>query len=448
MFLLLIAGILIAFSYPGAHPPPGYSSTVTLVGTVLLTLVGAFSGLVLRLGVGTPPALERTRWYGHVNRLIWIGRGLLVGCYVYVIHGFHWSVFVTVTLGLGDAVAVGEVLVLAPFLLAILGSLVLSFPAQRRLSGQAWTLSAYLGFILRQYWAFLLIPWLLFVAVLDLMRTLVTPAVPAAWKAQTDWAVVVGLLVLLYCFWPMALRWLWPTRPLPEGPVRSRLEEICRRAGVGYRDILVWRSPPGGVANAAVAGLAGPLRYILVTDTLLELLEPKELEAVLAHELGHVLKRHIPHYVLFALVFVCLAVLADVLLAGDIPDPYLTASAEGSLLDLLTAAVVVGLYWGLLFGWLSRRFEREADLLAADAVGDPELFARALERIALINGRPTQRPGWRHFSVAERARFLRESARDPEPRSRALVQVRLIRRALLLGTVMALALLALVIWTH
>ena len=99
----------------------------------------------------------------------------------------------------------------------------------------------------------------------------------------------------------------------------------------------------------------------------------------------------------------------------------------------------MGAYWGLLFGWLSRRFEREADLVAADMVGDAEVFAQALERIARINGRPLERPGWRHFSIARRTRFLRQAAIDSALRDRALAQVVLIRRVLLAGTMVAVA---------
>lgn len=442
MFLLLIAGILIGFSAPSGIPPSGFQPLPCLLGTLVLTGVGALSGLVIRRAAPPPPLAtpeEHLGWARRTARRRWLARGLLIGTYTYTVHGLGWPVFVSWLLGPKGTVALDEVLVLTPFLISLLGALVIGFPGERRLSGRAWSLGGYLLFVLRQYWAFLLVPWLIYVVVLDLMETVMLPGLPPGLESGVKWAVVLALMVSLYAFWPLALRWLWPTRRLPDGPLRSRLERMCRRAGVRYREILIWRTPVGGLANAAVAGLAGPLRYILLTDTLLERLEPEEVEAVLGHELAHVLRRHIPYYVLFAGGFIALALLADIVLGGGLPEPTLSAGPEASLGDLAAAAVVVGLYWGVLFGWLSRRFEREADLVAAQLVGDAEPFARALEKIAFINGRPPERPGWRHFSVARRVRFLREAALNPAAAERALAQAALLRRALIAGSTAALA---------
>ena len=442
MFLLLIAGILIAFSAPVQAPPPGYRPAEVLLGTAVLTAVGALSGLLLYLAAPRPVFLtseEHLAWERRVTRLIWLGRGILLGSYLYTVHGLGWPVFVWATLGLQRTIALDYVVILAPFLASVLGALIIGFPAQRRTSGRDWTLGSYLVFVLRHYWAFLLIPWFLYVVALDVMEMLVEPGLDQTWRAPLEWLVVLGLMALLYAFWPLALRWIWSTSRLPDGALRDRLEALCRRAGVGYRDMLIWRSPVGGLANAAVAGLAAPVRYILLTDTLLERLGPQEVEAVLGHELGHVRRRHIPYYVLFAVGFIALAVVADIWLGGALPEPSLSPGAEASLLDLLVAVVLVGAYWGVLFGWLSRRFEREADLVAADMVGDAEVFAQALERIARINGRPLERPGWRHFSIAERTRFVREAAVDSALGTRAVAQVILIRRALLAATMVAVA---------
>jgi len=412
MFLLLIAGILIAFSAPVQAPPPGYRPAEVLLGTAVLTAVGALSGLLLYLAAPRPVFLtseEHLAWERRVSRLIWLGRGILLGSYLYTVHGLGWPVFVWATLGLQRTIALDYVVILAPFLASVLGALIIGFPAQRRTSGRDWTLGSYLVFVLRHYWAFLLIPWFLYVVALDVMEMLVEPGLDQTWRAPLEWLVVLGLMALLYAFWPLALRWIWSTSRLPDG------------------------------ALAAVAGLAAPVRYILLTDTLLERLGPQEVEAVLGHELGHVRRRHIPYYVLFAVGFIALAVVADIWLGGALPEPSLSPGAEASLLDLLVAVVLVGAYWGVLFGWLSRRFEREADLVAADMVGDAEVFAQALERIARINGRPLERPGWRHFSIAERTRFVREAAVDSALGTRAVAQVILIRRALLAATMVAVA---------
>jgi len=449
MFLLLIAGVLIAVSASGRTVPLGYDPALAVMGTGILTLAGALSGLVFypvarrRVALTVEAHRRRMRW---LDRLTWVRRGILIGGYLYIIHGFHWAVFVSHTLGLGNAIALDEMLVLAPFLAALFGSIIVSFPAQQRLTGRAGSLRSYLVFVLRQHVAFLLLPWLMYVTVLDVLEFSVAPSLPVEWRTPVEWAVVLGLLFLLYVFWPLALRWLWPTGRLPDGPEREKLEALCRRAGVGYRDILVWRSPVGGHANAAVAGLAAPLRYILITDTLLERLAPAEVQAVLAHELGHVIRRHIPYYMQFALVFIFLALAAEVWVTGSVQEPFFTGEVETALDGLVFSGVVVALYWGLLFGWISRRFEREADLVAADLTGDAEVCAEALERIAWINGRPPERPGWRHFSIANRSAFLRASSTDTSLRRRALATAWLIRRLLVMGAWGVLAVLLYTVW--
>jgi Zn-dependent protease with chaperone function len=435
MLAMLIAGILISLSGP-TGPPMGFRPQEALVGTLLSTLAGALSGFAYRWGVPRRAPItftEQLAWRRRHQLSTWLGRGMLVGTYLFTVHGLNWPAFVSTTLGLKEVVALDQVLILAPYLVSMLGAMVISFPAQRRASGIPWTLGAYLGFILRQYWALLLVPWLLYVVVLDLLGVLVTPRLPADWRAPIGWTSLLALMVLLYTFWPLTLRWFWPTRELPDGPLHDRLTALCRRAGVGYRRMLIWRAPVGGLANAAVTGLTRSVRHILLTDTLLERLEPEEVEAVLGHELGHVLRHHLPSYVLFAVGFIALALLGDVLLGGTLPEPSLTVGPEANLLDLAGSAAVIGLYWGVLFGWLSRRFEQEADVVGGEMVGNPEVLARALEKIGQINGRPRNRASWRDFSVANRSGFLRQTALDPSLSARALAQCSAIRRIVALG---------------
>jgi Zn-dependent protease with chaperone function len=439
MLGMLIAGILISFSGPTV-PPAGFQPAASLVGTLLCTLLGALSGFAYRWGI--PHELpttfaEHLAWQRRYRRFTWLGRGVLVGTYLFTVHGLSWPAFVSTTLGLGKVAALGQVLILVPYLVSLLGAMVISFPAQRRASGIPWTLSAYLGFVLRQYWALLLVPWLLYVVALDLLETFVTRQLPSEWRAPIGWTGLLVLMVLLYLFWPLTLRWFWPTRELPEGPLRDRLTALCRRAGVGYRRMLIWKSPVGGLANAAVAGLTKGVRHILLTDTLLERLEPEEVEAVLGHELGHVLRQHLPSYVLFAVGFIALALLSDFLLGGGLPEPTLTVGPEASLLGFAYSAALIGLYWGVLFGWLSRRFEREADLVGGAMAGDPQVLARALEKITRLNGRPRERGSWRDFSVAARSDFLRRTALDPVLRARALAQCSTIRRIVAFGAAAA-----------
>ena len=74
-----------------------------------------------------------------------------------------------------------------------------------------------------------------------------------------------------------------------------------------YRDILLWKTEYN-MGNAAVMGFVPRLRYILMSDLLLETMTDEQIEAVFAHELGHVVHRHMSWYVVFMVVLVLLNV--------------------------------------------------------------------------------------------------------------------------------------------
>ena len=104
-----------------------------------------------------------------------------------------------------------------------------------------------------------------------------------------DLSAPAGLIALLF---PTLLRWTWKTTPLAAGPLRERLEAAARRCRFRAREILVWHTGDM-VVNAAVAGFVPGLRYVFLTDALLTRLTPEEIEAVFAHEVGHVRHRHL-----------------------------------------------------------------------------------------------------------------------------------------------------------
>jgi STE24 endopeptidase len=77
------------------------------------------------------------------------------------------------------------------------------------------------------------------------------------------------------------------------------------------------------------------------------------------------------------------------------------------------AAVAVFIYWGVIFGLVSRRFEAEADVFGARLTRDPQSFAEALAKIARANGVRVNAPGWRHGSIASRVERIKAVVRDP-----------------------------------
>jgi len=265
-------------------------------------------------------------------------------------------------------------------------------------------------------------------------------------------AVGVGLIFLAA---PILLRLVWRTRPLPEGPVRERLERLCRRQRIRCRGILEWRTA-GEMINGAVIGLIAPLRYILLTDALLRRLPPDEIEAVLAHEMGHVRRHHMPWLLIclasvFGLSFVALSI--PLRLADAWPPVANSLSLTGPDVPVTLLSVIVGL---IAFGFISRRFEEQADAFAVQHLSGmknghaedaplqedaAEAMAEALQSVARLNHIPRRRFTWRHGSIAARQRAIRRLAGQ---RANALRIDRVIRRIKIAS---ALALAALLITT-
>lgn len=206
------------------------------------------------------------------------------------------------------------------------------------------------------------------------------------------------LLAMFLMFLPFVLRSTWNTRPLASGPLRELFAAAARRARFRCREVLVWDTGQR-MANAAIVGIAGPLRLVFLSDALLANLSPRELLAVFAHEMGHARRHHV-------LVFV--AWTTALILGVDLLAERVLPPGEAWAFASLGVSLVL---WYLGFGWLSRRFELDADLFAAQLTGDTQGMVAALERVGGPHGGSART--WRHFPIERRIAFLRDAERDP-----------------------------------
>ncbi len=108
------------------------------------------------------------------------------------------------------------------------------------------------------------------------------------------WALFMGLFILLAQLAPVVLFPIfYKFEPLDNEDLRRRLVQLGERSGTRVRGIYRWKlSEKSKKANAALTGI-GRTRRIILADTLLDNYAPEEIEAVLAHELGHHVHRHI-----------------------------------------------------------------------------------------------------------------------------------------------------------
>ncbi|MHC4528328.1 MAG: M48 family metallopeptidase, partial [Planctomycetota bacterium] len=175
--------------------------------------------------------------------------------------------------------------------------------------------------------------------------------------------------------------------PLCDTDLKKRLLRLGERWGVRIREVFEVRlSKETRKANAAVAGL-GKSRRILLGDTLIEKYSSDEIEAVFAHELGHIRRRHIMLIIVFATAASLVSFYLTFLLygAGTGLLGFERIDDIGAFPLLALILMVVGLVlMPVQLGFL-RHLERQADTFALAHIDDPERLASALVKLAEQN---------------------------------------------------------------
>jgi STE24 endopeptidase len=172
--------------------------------------------------------------------------------------------------------------------------------------------------------------------------------------------------------------------PLEEGEMRSRIQRLLQRCGFTSEGIFVMDgSKRSSHGNAYFTGF-GKQKRIVFFDTLLERLSVDEMEAVLAHELGHFRHRHI----LKQMGLMALLSLAGLALLGWLSQQtwfytglgIMHPSEAAALLLFILVLPVFTLFFSPLGSYLSRRYEFEADDFAVGQTGG-EFLMRALVKL-------------------------------------------------------------------
>jgi len=227
------------------------------------------------------------------------------------------------------------------------------------------------------------------------------------------WAVFLGLLVLLAQLAPVVLFPIfYKFEPLDDEELKRRLIVLSERAGTRVRGVYKWHlSEKSKKANAALTGL-GATRRIILADTLLDNYSHDEIEAVLAHELGHHVHRHI-----LKSIFVQGGItlfgfwLADYVLSYAVYHrhlyPYMSDFANLPLL-VLVSTVLSFLLMPALNAY-SRFNERQADRYCFQSVASIEPFISSMNKLAeqnLAEKTPSRWVEWllhSHPAIAKRA---------------------------------------------
>ncbi|WP_049926227.1 M48 family metalloprotease [Halopiger goleimassiliensis] len=164
-----------------------------------------------------------------------------------------------------------------------------------------------------------------------------------------------------------------------EGERRERVERLCADLGYEPRGLYLLEGESTKTANALVAGTVPGLRYVFLTDYLLESCDDDELRAILAHEFGHVAGRHLwQRGLLTVVVFGGFVAVAETVGLDALETQF---GFAGFLVPFMVGYAV---YHVVLLGGLAYWQELRADAYAARVAGEDATVA-ALEVLADAN---------------------------------------------------------------
>ncbi|MBL4701935.1 MAG: M48 family metalloprotease [Phycisphaeraceae bacterium] len=305
--IILAMGLLLHDAYGASGGFEGFAQqnwvwviTVLFLPKLLLLLI--YQKLCQQaLKIPSTQRLKRLDRMGSILRLLLLtsyAMDLMSG-------GLNWA-----RQTLGDWVLLDESVVLLPTLLTYLLFWRIYYPVDRKVreamafaavdAGEPvapiWTMNQYLIAQIRHS---LLIPGIPLLILLGWTEAL--NMAPENWITLPGRAgepgmslytpLSLGGAAAVFLATPVMIRCLWDTHAMPSSPMRLRLLQLCKDYRVRVREILYWKTF-GGMANGAVIGFIGPLRYILLTDVLLSQMAPSSIEAVMAHEIAHIRKKH------------------------------------------------------------------------------------------------------------------------------------------------------------
>jgi STE24 endopeptidase len=455
--------------------------TITAVGLSLIAAFALRTWVVRILHRSPDRKIEVSQAYARLRRrLFLINMGMVTACVL--VFGWGWLIQQLLVVDWGGKLPLApfaELAVPLPYFAILFSAWLIYYDADRALhcttilgpnNKEFWSRIGYFLNHLRQFALLVMLPVILFVTQQTIDRFLPE-------TTRSDWyrlgsAVAVPLLILLM---PLMIKPLLGLRTMPAGPVRARLEALAKRLHFHCTDFLLWPTH-GAMANAMIVGFLPRIRYVIFTDRILDELPPDELDAVFGHEVGHAKHGHMWLYAVFLALSITTLAAAFLLLGQqlDAAGVELPKWVEGWI-SLPPLVLIVG-YIFLVFGYLSRRCERQADVYGCRAVscinsnclGHDETtvyperakrlcptgirtFIGALQRVNMVNGHSgfdddraqTTKAiikgffewlrSWLHSTMSRRMAFLRTLIGNPQNEHVFQLHVTMLRWGLILG---------------
>ena len=270
----------------------------------------------------------------------------------------------------------------------------------------------------------LLFPWIFLSLIYDIIEISSFGGADGLFaRTEAQMAFFVILLTILMLFMPGLIQYWWRCEPLPKSEKVNRLNDFLIERNFKCRNLLGWPLFEGRMLTAGLMGILPGYRYIMISDSLLEILSVDELKAVLAHEMGHAKYLHLIIYLFFLLGYMILSYgLYDLFIVFYSSQPFFAnffSTKDPQAMNLsyilmpLPMLLSMLIYFRYLMGFFMRNFERQADLYSAVIMGTPEYIINSLEKIAFYSGKSRNIPSWHHFGIKERVDYLTGMFKDP-----------------------------------
>ena len=343
-------------------------------------------------------------------------------CCLLILGPLKWIEIVRYELGLDGCFLIDELLILIPFVLS-------------------WDIADLIRQIIKPkssdvFWQNAKMQSL---ALIPVSAILLTQDIGSAWEPFRQ--IEKPIYVVIIAGTPFVLPWMlaaiWRFQPIPVGPLRDAVVETVGQAETRFSQMLVWNSQ-NRLTNAAVCGLIPRLRYLLISDGLIEKLSTQELRAIVAHEAAHVKNRH--------LIYSCLSILLPCLSVVILNQMLNLGSSTDALNHLL---ILVAMFcWLLMHRFVCRCFEHHADIEACRILSsidnktfDTDSVHEYSSALQKLNFGDDDDSDWWHPSTGFRVHLLENCSSDPSVLQALELRISTIQRSIL-GSVAFLSLVA------
>ena len=230
-------------------------------------------------------------------------------------------------------------------------------------------------------------------------------------------------LFLIILFSPFLMIKIWPVKPLDDIELKYTILEFLEKNKVKINQIYVLGDLGKKLYTAGIIGFLPPFKYLFFSKPLLDILSPEEILGVVAHEIGHLKKKHnlwlllllfnLPLFLLTTLILIFLIIYFFYPDFIQIIKNKETLPFEVELVLGIMLIFFSFIYIRYIFAFFLRQFEREADLYSVFILKSSQPIISALFKIGEITGQ-LYKKRWHHYGIFERIEFLNKILFDIE----------------------------------